>query len=119
MADTVRIQYEIHTQQELNLSYMPFIVEGGLFIPTTDTFRLGEHIIVDLKMPGQTEVQQVEGKVIWITPKNALYEVYQGIGIQLIGDNAKAMHEQIKTNLDNTIEVGGYTYGVSDPNNIK
>jgi type IV pilus assembly protein PilZ len=107
------LQYIVQTQLELNLSYMPFIKNGGLFIPTNDQYALGNRIEVELQLPGFTEVHRVEGKVIWITPKNALYQIYPGIGIQLVGDNANPVHELIKEQIDNTMEVGGYTYGMS------
>jgi type IV pilus assembly protein PilZ len=113
MPESRTMNYEIKTQFDVNLSYMPFIKDGGLFIPTKEIFSLGEHVLLTLKLPGQKESEQVEGKVIWITPENALYQIYPGIGIQLTGSNAKAIHEQIKANLDNTVDVGGYTYGMS------
>ncbi len=112
-----RIKYDIPTQQELNLSYMPFIIDGGLFIPTSDSFLLGENIIVDLQLPGQQESTEVEAKVVWITPKNAIYQIFQGVGVQLTGTKAKSIHEQIKMHLDNTIEVGGYTDGFAKSEN--
>jgi type IV pilus assembly protein PilZ len=112
MSQLRSIDYEIKTQFDLNLSYMPFIKDGGLFIPIMEFFALEEHIMVNIIFPGQKDAQQVEGKVIWITPENALYQIYRGVGIQFIGSNAKSIHELVKANLDNTIDVGGYTYGM-------
>lgn len=112
MTNLKTIECDIQSQLDLNHSYMPFIKDGGLFIQTTDPFLMGEQISVNLRLPGQHEVMKIEGKVVWITPANALYNVYTGIGIQLTGDNAKFVHEKIITNLDNTIDVGGYIYGV-------
>jgi len=106
------IRYCIPSQLELNLSYMPFIKDGGLFIPTNDSFVLGDFVVVDLQLPGQHDIQRIEGKVIWITPMNALYQIYSGVGIQFTGDSAKSVHEQIKANIDNTMDVGGYVYGI-------
>lgn len=98
---------------ELNLSYMPFIKECGLFIPTNETFKLGEAINLELQLPDQVEPQMVNAEVIWITPKNALYQVYQGIGVQFSGENAKSISEHIKATLDDTLDIGGYTLGLS------
>lgn len=113
MQERRSIKYEIKTQVDLNLSYMPFIKDGGVFVPTSESsFSLGECINLDIQLPGHAENLQVEGKVIWITPKNGLYQIYPGIGIQLVGANAKTLHELIKANLDNTIDIGGYTYGM-------
>jgi type IV pilus assembly protein PilZ len=114
MTEPKTLEYVIKSQLELNLSYMPFIKDGGLFIPTSETFNLGAKILVNLQLPGQKETHTIEGKVVWVTPKNALYQIFPGLGIQFIGENAKSLHEQIKTNLDNTMDVGGYTYGLTD-----
>lgn len=110
------LSYALQSQLELNLSYIPFIKNGGLFIPTTETFLLGDDVIVDLQLHGDIHIQKIEGRVVWITPKNALYEIYSGIGIQFCGENAKTIGEQLKANLDNTMEVGGYVYGVAGGN---
>lgn len=106
------IKYAIQNQIELNFSYMPFIKDGGLFVPTCDSYQLGDHVVIDLQLPGHTDSLLVEGTVVWITPVNSLYQIYPGIGIRLIGDQAAATHNVIKSNLDNTMDVGGYAYGM-------
>lgn len=113
MNEAHKIAYNIQNQLELNLSYMPFVKNGGLFIPTNENYDLNSHITVQLKIPGHNDSYSLEGKVIWINPKNALYQVHPGIGIQFIGENAKSIHEIIKANIDNTLDVGGYVYGMS------
>lgn len=114
MAESGILNYDINDPLELNLSYMPFINEGGLFIPTTDTYTLEDPVIVELKLPGKADRLRIEGKVVWITPKNALHHVLAGIGIQFIGANAATVRSQIEAHLDSTIEVGGYTYGITE-----
>jgi type IV pilus assembly protein PilZ len=104
----------IKSAAELNLSYMPFIVDGGLFVPTTDPFSLGDIIQVDLQLPEESKSIQIEGKVVWLTPPNALYHVLPGIGVQLIGSEASNVRSRIEAKLDSTMEVGGYTYGIAD-----
>lgn len=108
------INYEINDPLELNLSYMPFIVNGGLFIPTPGSYAIDEPVTVDLKLPGQTSLLRITGRVVWITPRNALHHVLSGIGIQFIGPEASHVKDQIETHLDTSIQVGGYTYGITD-----
>lgn len=112
MAESEVISYVIRDPLECNLSYMPFINDGGLFIPTMDSYALGDRVVVDLLLPGKTESIRIEGKVIWITPKNALHHVLPGIGIQFMGSNTKQVRAQIEAQLDTKTEVGGYTYGI-------
>ena len=119
MSDHVTLDYILKNQLELNLSYMPFIKDGGLFIPTSQTFNLGEKVLVNLQLPGQKETHLIEGKVVWITPTNALYQIFPGIGVQFTGENASSLHEQIKANLDNTMDAGGYTYGIVGEQELK
>lgn len=112
MAET--LNYQIKDPLELNLSYMPFITDGGLFVPTPQNFALGDVVHVDLLLPGKKESLHIEGKVVWITPQNALYHVLPGIGIQFVGGDAAAVRTQIESLLDKSIDVGGYTYGITD-----
>lgn len=114
MSDTEVIKYVIRDPLECNLSYMPFIKDGGLFLPTMQSYSLGDRILVDLLLPGKADALRIEGKVVWITPKNALHHVLTGIGIQFTGANAQQARSQIEAQLDTKTEVGGYTYGITE-----
>ncbi len=116
MAETQTISYEIKDPLELNLAYMPFISNGGLFVPVSDSYSLGDLVNLDLKLPGKKENLKISGKVVWITPKNALHHVLPGIGIQFIGSNAATIKSEIESQLDPSIEIGGYTYGIMEEN---
>lgn len=113
MSDEI-LNYIINDPIELNLSYMPFINDGGLFVPTAKTYSLGERVLVNLQLPGIKEFLRVEGKVVWITPNNALHHVLTGIGIQFTGSNIVAVRTQIESMLDRKVEEGGYTYGMME-----
>lgn len=114
MSDAEVIKHVFRDPLECNLSYMPFIQGGGLFIPTVKSYALGEKVTLDLTFPGKTEGMLIEGKVVWITPKNALHHVISGIGIQFTGTNAQTVRAMIESQLDTKIEVGGYTYGITE-----
>lgn len=111
MMEKPTLTYSIKDPVELNLSYMPFINDGGLFIPTDQFYPLGTKVNVDLFLPGYKESLKIEGKVIWVTPPNALYQVICGIGVQFIGTQASAVRAQIEAGLDKSMEIGGYTLG--------
>lgn len=113
MTEPKILEYVINDPIELNLSYMPFIENGGLFVPTQDSFSLGDAIVVDLKLPGKMENIRIEGNVSWITPRNALHHVISGIGIQFTGPNAPTIRNMLESMLDTKIEIGGYTYGMT------
>jgi type IV pilus assembly protein PilZ len=108
------LTYTIKDPLELNLSYMPFIKEGGMFIPTSQAFVLGDEVMLLLQLPGKKDLMRIPGRVVWVTPKNALHHVLTGVGIQFTGESAKTIKNEVEMALDNTIEVGGYTYGITE-----
>lgn len=63
-------------------AYMPFIRHGGLFIPTSKQYKLGEEIFLLLSLMEEAEKIPVAGKVIWITPAGAQGNRAAGIGVQ-------------------------------------
>jgi len=113
MADPV-IKFVINEPLELNLAYMPFIRDGGLFITTVENYGMGQRVVLELQLPGRKEVFRTEAKVVWITPPNALHHVLPGVGVQFVGPNAAQLKTQIEADLDKKIDVGGYTYGITD-----
>jgi type IV pilus assembly protein PilZ len=119
MAEKEVLVYTIKDPVELNLSYMPFIVNGGLFIPSFNPYTLGDEILVELQLPGKKESLKIEGKIIWITPTNALHHVLSGIGIQFIGGNAGTIKLQLEAQLDKSMDIGGYTYGMTEEPHAK
>ena len=112
MATTRTIRYVIKDPVELNLSYMPFISNGGIFIPTTEVFPLRTKVTVELALPTRKEIMEIEGKVVWVIPNNALHHVLSGIGVQFIGKDTLTIRNLIEANLDKSMEVGGYTHGI-------
>lgn len=114
MTDREELSYTIKDTIELNLSYMPFIQNGGLFIPTDKTYSLKNQLIVNLLLPGKKNPLKIEGQVVWLTPKNALHHVLPGVGIQFTGSEAVSNREEIEKNLDNSMDVGGYVYGITE-----
>ena len=73
---------------ELYACYMPFVNQGGLFIPTRKHFVLGDEIFVVLDLYGEPAKIPLAGKVIWITPAGVVTSRKQGVGIQLNADAA-------------------------------
>ena len=72
----------------LYAAYMPFIRNGGLFIPTNKNYKLGDEVFMLLNLMEEPEKIPVAGKVVWITPKGAQGNRAAGIGVQFNdGDN--------------------------------
>ncbi len=79
------IQASIPDIETLFASYMPYVVGGGLFIPSKLSVQLGEEVFVLTTLPEQTQKIPLTGKVIWVSQKQNGIKP-QGFGIQLTGE---------------------------------
>ena len=80
------IQLVFREKGALYAAYIPLLSEGGLFVPTTREYRLGEDIYLLLSLPEDTQRYPVAGKVAWITPANASGGRTQGVGVRFPTD---------------------------------
>lgn len=71
----------IKEKSALYAAYMPYIKDGGLFIPTNKVYKIGEEIFMLLSLVEDPIKLKVVGKVVWITP-TASANRPQGIGVQ-------------------------------------
>ncbi|KZX81222.1 pilus assembly protein PilZ, partial [Oleiphilus sp. HI0009] len=74
----------------LYAAYMPFIQNGGLFIPTGKNYHLGDEVFLLLNLMDEPEKIPVAGKVIWVTPKGAQGNRAAGIGVQFSAEDETA-----------------------------
>ncbi len=84
------LSLSIKDKAVLYSAYMPFITNGGLFIPTEKQYKLGEEIFLLLNIMDEADKIPVAGKVIWITPKGAQGNRAAGIGVQFDGEDETA-----------------------------
>ncbi len=66
----------------LYAAYMPFIKNGGLFIPTNKPYKLGDEVFMLLTLMEESEKLPVAGKIVWVTPAGAQGNKAAGIGVQ-------------------------------------
>lgn len=69
-------------------AYMPYLKNGGIFVPTPKRFFLGNEVFLLLTLPESSERLPVAGKVVWVTPAGAQGNRPAGIGVQF-GDTAE------------------------------
>lgn len=72
----------IRDKNSLYAAYMPFIRNGGLFIPTTKTYQLGEEVFMLLTLSDSKDKLPVAGRVVWLTPRGAQGNKTAGVGVQ-------------------------------------
>lgn len=105
------LQVNITDINVLQASYMPHITGGGLFVPSTQVFSLGEDIFVLANLPGQNQKTPLTGKVIWVNLV-ATETKPQGFGIQLTGEKGRAYQEEAEKLLGNRLysSTSSYTF---------
>jgi len=77
----------------LYAAYMPFIQNGGLFIPTAKNYHLGDEVFLLLNLMDESEKIPVAGKVVWVTPKGAQGNRAAGIGVQFNEEDETAKNK--------------------------
>ena len=76
-------------------AYMPFVRGGGLFVPTTKRYSLGDEVFILLSLMDEKDRLPVAGKVVWITPPGAQGNRVAGIGVQF-NDSPESESARVK-----------------------
>lgn len=107
MPDEVQLSHQFTDLHQLENAMMPFVHDGGVFIPTDTLFHLGDYVRVTLTLPETNHTFSFSGEVIWITPKSSTHTA--GIGVQCNSDEGEAFRkaarellQDIKGNEDDT-----------------
>jgi type IV pilus assembly protein PilZ len=99
------IQLVFREKGALYAAYMPLFAEGGLFVPTTREYKLGEDIYLLLSLPEDPQRYPVAGKVGWITPANASGGRTQGVGVKFPSDEkTRALKQKIEEALGTMLQ---------------
>ncbi|MEZ0122092.1 MAG: PilZ domain-containing protein [Candidatus Reddybacter sp.] len=90
---------------ELYACYMPFVENGGLFIPSRKQFAIGDEVFVLLELMEEPDKLPLTGKVVWVTPKGTAGNRKQGVGIQFPAESAQLV-QRIETYLAGLLSSG-------------
>lgn len=91
------ISFSITDRGALYSSYLSFVTNGGLFVPTARSYNLGDEVFMLLKIMDDVSLTPVTGTVVWVTPAGAQGNKVQGVGVQFSEDDkglTKAAIEQ-------------------------
>lgn len=77
----------IAEKSALHACYMPFIKDGGIFVPTTDKFSLHDEVTLHLRLVEESKKLVIPGRVVWISPGVGQRGTSPGIGLQFTGDH--------------------------------
>ena len=99
MAKPGLLTLTIKDKSALYLAYMPFVGNGGLFIPTSSSYKIGDEVFMLLNLMGEEDKIPVAGHVIWMTPKGAQGKRMAGIGVQFSEQDGGETQKKIDTYL--------------------
>ena len=92
-------------------AYMPFVKGGGLFVPTTKRYNLGDEVFILLSLMDEKDRLPVAGKVVWITPPGAQGNRTAGIGVQFNESaDGEAAKQKIEATLGGTLSAERMTH---------
>lgn len=74
----------------LYAAYMPFLKNGGLFVPTNKPYKIGDEVFMLLNLMDEPDKIPIAGKVVWLTPKGAQGNRAEGIGVQFSDEDDTA-----------------------------
>ena len=77
----------IKEKAALFAAFMPFLKNGGIFVPTPRAYKIGDDIYLILALMDEPTKHPIAGKVVWITPAGANNKA-QGIGVHFPSDES-------------------------------
>jgi type IV pilus assembly protein PilZ len=104
------LSYVIKDKSMLYASFMPFVKNGGLFIPTSKRYELGDDIFLLLRLMDEPERLPVAGRVVWVTPPGAEGNRAIGVGIQFSDEDKGVVRRKIEEYLAGALSAGRPTH---------
>jgi type IV pilus assembly protein PilZ len=100
----------IREKSVLYAAYMPFVKNGGLFIPTNRIYELGDEVFILLTLMDEPDRIPIAGKIIWITPRGSEGNRAHGIGVQFSEEDGGAARSRIEIHLAGAQESSNPTH---------
>jgi type IV pilus assembly protein PilZ len=82
------LSLSIKEKAALYAAFMPFVKNGGIFVPTNRPYQLGDEVYLILTLLDDPTKIPVAGKVVWISPSGGGASKTPGIGVQFPADES-------------------------------
>lgn len=100
------VRFDVADNHALYNAYMPFITNGGLFVPrkylADVRYDIGSDVFLLLNLVSENQRLPVEGKVVWQAP--AASQRPAGVGIQFSAKDGGLTQQKIETLLAGQLE---------------
>jgi type IV pilus assembly protein PilZ len=77
----------IKEKAALYAAYMPYLKNGGIFVPTNKPYQLGDEVYLILTLMDDPTKLPIAGRVVWISPPGG-GQRQPGIGVHFPGDES-------------------------------
>jgi len=84
------LSLSIKEKAALYAAYMPYLKNGGIFVPTTRPYQLGDDVYLILTLLEDPTRLPVAGKVVWVSPAGGSNKT-PGIGVHFPADESGMM----------------------------
>jgi type IV pilus assembly protein PilZ len=81
------LSLSIKEKAALYAAYMPYLKNGGIFVPTTRAYQLGDDVYLILTLLEDPTRIPVAGKVVWMSPSSGGSKT-PGIGVHFPADES-------------------------------
>ena len=82
------LSLNISSKSALYAAFMQHLRNGGIFIPTTRSYNIGDEVFMLLSLMDDPAKLPIAGTVVWITPAGAQNGRAQGIGVHFNSDES-------------------------------
>lgn len=97
--ETVTLSMAVGDKPALHACYMPFIKDGGVFVPSTNHFQLHQQVLLHLRLVEDGKKLQIPARVVWISPGIGRHSTSPGVGLQFTGEH----RHRVKQYLENIL----------------
>ncbi|MGB9671294.1 MAG: PilZ domain-containing protein [Halothiobacillaceae bacterium] len=104
------VHHNIPDKATLYASFMPFLKNGGLFLPGQNQLRMGQEIFLVLTLMNDPERIRVAAKVVWVTPPGAHGNRPAGVGVQFLEADQGLTRAKIENHLAGLLKSDQPTY---------
>ena len=98
------IAFSITDRGALYSSYMQYVTNGGVFVPTARAYDIGDSVFVLLRLMDDATPFALEAEVVWVTPAGAQGNKAPGIGLQFSDTNKADAKTAIEQHLGGTLK---------------
>ncbi|MBN8555461.1 MAG: TIGR02266 family protein [Deltaproteobacteria bacterium] len=93
---------KLATASDLKNAFMKNISGGGLYIETTEVFKMGQKLEVELTLPNDNQSFKVKTEIAWLNP-SGMAGLPPGVGVKFL-DLDQKIKNKIQSIIDSAIE---------------